>query len=145
MALLTEATKDEQLAEASLDRVLAALASEDISFIQLGSGEDPEVDIGHEALIRGWRCLCGEDRQFKTGWLVEEREDGRRIVSGSWDSTLRICDAGLFTASLQELVEKAEKLCPLSLEERKQLRLVDSQAEAAQKPLTPDQRRACGE
>ncbi|MCP5243332.1 MAG: AAA family ATPase [Burkholderiales bacterium] len=75
--LLTEMTRDKQKAEASLDRVLKALASEEISFIQLGGGDDPETDIGHEALIRSWRRLCGEERRFKTGWLVEEREDGR--------------------------------------------------------------------
>jgi len=71
--------------------------------------------------------------------------DGRRIVSGSSDNTLRLWNAGLFTASLKELVGIAEKLCPLSLEERQRLRLIDPQAEAVQKPLTPDQRRACGE
>ncbi|MCB1935270.1 MAG: WD40 repeat domain-containing protein [Nitrosomonas sp.] len=77
LALLYEAVKDHQKAEASLDHVLKALAREEVSFIQLGVGDDPEVDIGHEALIRSWCQLCGEDRQFKTGWLVEEREEGR--------------------------------------------------------------------
>ena len=70
--------------------------------------------------------------------------DGSRIVSGSSDRTVRIWDAGLFTASFNDLVEKAEKLCPLSLQERQQLRLIDLQVEAAQKPLTEGQRRACG-
>jgi len=78
-------------------------------------------------------------------WSVAYSPDGSRIVSGSYDNTLRLWNAGLFTASLKELIAKAEKLCPLNLEERQRLRLIDPQVEAAQKPLTPDQRRACGE
>ncbi len=78
-------------------------------------------------------------------WSVAFSPNGSRIVSGSEDNTLRLWNAGLFTASLKELVENAEKLCPLNLEERQRLRLIDPQAEAVQKPLTPDQRRACGE
>lgn len=83
--LVAEVMNDHQAAEASLNRVLTALANEEISFIQMGSGDDPEVDIGHEALIRSWRRLCGEDRQFKNGWLVDEREDGRHW----WDLVRR--------------------------------------------------------
>ena len=85
LALVTEVLGDDKAADASLNRVLNALTSEDISFIQLGAGDDPEVDIGHEALIRSWRRLCGEDRHFKTGWLADEREDGRRW----WDLVQR--------------------------------------------------------
>jgi len=39
----------------------------------------------------------------------------------------------------------AEKLCPLSFVERQQLRLFDPKADFMASPLTPDQRRACGE
>ena len=39
-------------------------------------GADPEVDIGHEALIRGWRRLAGAACDFKAGWPREERNDG---------------------------------------------------------------------
>ncbi|MFZ4701720.1 MAG: NACHT and WD repeat domain-containing protein, partial [Candidatus Methylumidiphilus sp.] len=62
----------------SLDRILEAFAEEDASFLMLGQSDDPEVDIGHEALIRSWHCLCGQKRDFKTGWLYEERGDGRQ-------------------------------------------------------------------
>ncbi|HBZ30896.1 MAG TPA: hypothetical protein DEO56_09945, partial [Nitrosomonas nitrosa] len=85
LELVAEVMDDKQAAEASLNRVLKTLVNEEVSFIQLGSGDDAEVDIGHEALIRSWRRLCGKDRQFKTGWLMEEREDGRHW----WDLARR--------------------------------------------------------
>ncbi|WP_430232255.1 AAA family ATPase [Nitrosomonas communis] len=79
LALITERLDDEpDRAKASLDRVLAQFSSEEASFIQQGSGEDPEIDIGHEALIRSWQRLCGKKRDFKQGWLFEERDDGRQ-------------------------------------------------------------------
>ncbi|SDW11541.1 WD40 repeat domain-containing protein [Nitrosomonas communis] len=79
LALMTERLNDEpDRAKASLDRVLAQFSSEETSFIQQGSGEDPEIDIGHEALIRSWQQLCGKKRDFKQGWLFEERDDGRQ-------------------------------------------------------------------
>ncbi len=78
LGLITEILGEHEATEASLDRVLNALADEEISFIQLGDGDDPEVDIGHEALIRSWRRLCGEGRDFKTGWLMEEWDNGRQ-------------------------------------------------------------------
>lgn len=76
--LATEALNNRERAEASLERVLETLSSESASFIQLGTGDDREIDINHEALIRSWQRLCGEKRDFKTGWLFEEREDGRQ-------------------------------------------------------------------
>jgi tetratricopeptide (TPR) repeat protein len=69
---------DEAAAEASLDRVLKALTDEDTSFLQLDEGKDPEVDIVHEALIRSWTQLGGPQRDFGSGWLREERNDGLR-------------------------------------------------------------------
>jgi hypothetical protein len=69
---------DASSAGAALDRVLGLLKAEDTSFVQLGQGEDSEVDIGHEALILGWTRLAGPARDFKAGWLREEREDGER-------------------------------------------------------------------
>ena len=65
-------------AEASLDRVLASLKTEDTSFVQLGDEDDPEIDIGHEALIRSWTRLAGAQRDFAKGWLREERDDGEK-------------------------------------------------------------------
>lgn len=76
--LVTESLGDSKAADDSLSRVLSTLASEEISFVQLGDDEDVEVDIGHEVLIRSWRRLCGGSRHFITGWLVDEREDRRR-------------------------------------------------------------------
>lgn len=77
LALLQRpAFADPKVAAASLDRVLGALANEENSFLQLGEGEDPEVDIGHEALIRSWLRLSGPRRDFESGWLREERDDG---------------------------------------------------------------------
>jgi tetratricopeptide (TPR) repeat protein len=66
------------LAAASLERVLDALRAEDTSFLVVGDGEDPGVDIGHEALIRSWARLSGPGRDFSSGWLREERDDGER-------------------------------------------------------------------
>ncbi|MCO6426978.1 MAG: WD40 repeat domain-containing protein, partial [Nitrosomonas communis] len=86
LALITERLNDQpDRAKASLNRVLAQFSSEEASFIQQGSGEDPEIDIGHEALIRSWHKLCGKKRDFKQGWLFEEREDGRQW----WDLVRR--------------------------------------------------------
>jgi tetratricopeptide (TPR) repeat protein len=65
-------------AEASLDRVISAMSSEETSFLQTGEGDDPEIDIGHEALMRGWTRTSGKNRDFKTGWLREDLEDGDR-------------------------------------------------------------------
>jgi WD40 repeat protein len=80
---------DRDAAEASVDRVLASFRAEDTSFLDLGEGDDPEVDIGHEALIRSWDRLAGVERMFKTGWLRQERDDGeqwrtyvRRVTDG---------------------------------------------------------------
>ena len=75
LALLAEGGEPEAMTT-SLDRVLAAYAAEEVSFVQLGEGADPEVDIGHEALIRGWRRLAGDHRDFRSGWPAEERADG---------------------------------------------------------------------
>ncbi len=82
---------DEAGTDAALDRVLSRLKSEDTSFLQLGPEDDPEVDIGHEALIRSWTRLSGNNRDFLTGWLREERDDGekwggylRRVDERSW-------------------------------------------------------------
>jgi tetratricopeptide (TPR) repeat protein len=66
------------LAAASLERVLDALRAEDTSFLVVGDGDDPGVDIGHEALIRSWVLLSGPGRDFSSGWLREERDDGER-------------------------------------------------------------------
>ncbi|SDY80794.1 AAA family ATPase [Nitrosomonas sp. Nm58] len=100
--LITERLNGEpDRAKASLDRVLAQLSSEQASFIQQGSGEDPEIDIGHEALIRSWHKLCGKKCDFKQGWLFEERDDGRQW----WD-----------------LVRRAEKNRYLSLRDSWQIR-----------------------
>lgn len=84
--LATEALGNRESAQASLERVLETLSSEDASFIQLGTGDDREIDINHEALIRSWQRLCGEKRDFKSGWLFEEREDGRQW----WDLVRRV-------------------------------------------------------
>jgi hypothetical protein len=75
--LVTESlSTDPGNAKASLTRVLDTLKSEDTSFLQLGDGDDPEVDIGHEALIRSWKRLAGAKLDFADGWLREERNDG---------------------------------------------------------------------
>lgn len=93
--LLTEVLSEPNRAKTSLNQVLDILASEDASFIQKGSGDDPEIDIGHEALIRSWQRLCGEKRDFKSGWLFEEREDGRQW----WDLVRRVQKKQLFSFS----------------------------------------------
>jgi WD40 repeat protein len=76
--LLDRGFADRRGAEASLDRVLASLKAEDTSFVQLGDEDDPEIDIGHEALIRSWTRLAGPKRDFAEGWLREERNDGEK-------------------------------------------------------------------
>ena len=40
------------------------------------SEADSVVDIGHEALIRSWRQLAGQEQDFRSGWVAEEAEDG---------------------------------------------------------------------
>ena len=65
-------------AAASLDRVLGALRAEDTSFLLVRDGDDPGVDISHEALIRSWVRLSGPRRDFSSGWIREERDDGER-------------------------------------------------------------------
>jgi len=107
------------------------------------TGIDANPDADHRAI--GKLGAAGVVPGRSGAWCFRQTPDGSRIVSGSDDRTVRLWNAGMFAASLEELVEKAEKLCPLSLEERRKLRLVDPQAEATQKPLTPNQRRACGE
>ena len=72
------------------------------------------------------------------------RPTDRRIVSGSWDQTLRLWDAGYLTAPLPELATKAEMLCPLSRREQMKLQLRDPQLDERAQELTPDQRLACG-
>lgn len=71
--------------------------------------------------------------------------DGSRIISGSSDKTLRSWDTRIFLEPLEALIEKAEKLCPLSLIERQQLHLAGPAAFSTASPLTLAQRRACGE
>ena len=51
--------------KASLARVLDAFKAEDASFLHFGGGDDPEIDIGHEALIQGsWKRLAGAKLDF---------------------------------------------------------------------------------
>jgi tetratricopeptide (TPR) repeat protein len=80
LALVSEraATAPAVTSAALLDRVLASLRAEDTSFLLIGDGNDPGVDIGHEALIRSWTRLSGPRRDFGSGWLREERDDGER-------------------------------------------------------------------
>jgi WD40 repeat protein len=70
--------------------------------------------------------------------------DGRRVVSGSLDSTLRLWNISSFMLSLKELAARAEKLCPLSKAERQQLGLFDPQYRTSAQALTAEQRWACG-
>jgi Trypsin-like peptidase domain/AAA ATPase domain len=66
-----------EAAAALLDRVLGALQAEDTSFLRLEESEvDSVVDIGHEAFIRSWRRLSGQEQDFRSGWVAEEAEDG---------------------------------------------------------------------
>jgi WD40 repeat protein len=74
----------------SLSRVLDTMRSEDTSFLQISDGDDPEIDIGHEALIRSWKRLSGEKRDFADGWLREERQDGDQ-----WRSYVSRANEGL--------------------------------------------------
>jgi formylglycine-generating enzyme required for sulfatase activity/energy-coupling factor transporter ATP-binding protein EcfA2 len=76
LPLLRPLFADTPAASASLDRVVGSLANEENSFLQLGEGKDPEVDIGHEALIRSWKRLSGPRGNFESGWLRDERDDG---------------------------------------------------------------------
>ena len=78
LPLLKPAFAKTDMASVSLDRVVASLADEQNSFLLRGDGEDPEVDIGHEALIRSWKRLSGPRANFDSGWLREERDDGAR-------------------------------------------------------------------
>jgi len=81
-------------AAASLDRVLASLKAEDTSFLMIGDGEDPGVDIGHEALMSSWERLSGPHHDFAGGWLREERNDGER-----WREYLRRADESAILGS----------------------------------------------
>lgn len=76
--LLADGSQQPAEVDQSLDRVIQTLAKEDTSFLALGDSADPEVDIGHEALIRSWCRMSGDARDFRSGWLVEERSDGRQ-------------------------------------------------------------------
>ena len=88
--LLTDPpSTDPDIVQASLARVLDALKTEDTSFLQVGDGGDPEIDIGHEALIRSWKRLAGVKLDFSEGWLREERNDGDR-----WRSYVRRANEG---------------------------------------------------
>ena len=78
-ALVTDSLgEDPEVAEASLSRALDTLKTEDTSFLQFGEGDDPEIDIGHEALIRSWKRLAGSKPDFAEGWLREERVDSEK-------------------------------------------------------------------
>ena len=90
-ALVTDSLGvDPEVAEASLSRALDTLKTEDTSFLQFGEGDDPEIDIGHEALIRSWKRLAGSKLNFAEGWLREERADGEK-----WRGHVRRASEGL--------------------------------------------------
>ncbi len=84
----------EQLAEevggshADLLKVLDRFRADDCSFVQPGPAKELEqrtlVDVGHEALLRRWKKVCGEpgatgaaNDPRPVGWLREEEDDGR--------------------------------------------------------------------
>src|SRR5262249_31363652 len=73
----------------ALRRVVLRFADPDCSFLRpVGDGEleeDSVIDIGHEALIRRWDRLGGEDEN----WVREEQEDG-----GRYDGLLRLARTG---------------------------------------------------
>jgi formylglycine-generating enzyme required for sulfatase activity len=89
--------KDPSATSASLDRVLKMLASEETGFLQVTEGKDPEIDVGHEALIRSWTRLSGPRRDFEEGWLREERADGAR-----WRSYVTRTEEGEFISRPEE-------------------------------------------
>ena len=78
LGLVTEAMGEKKAADDSQNRVLNVYTNAEISIIQLGTNDGPEVDIGHEVVIRNWPRSSGKDRQLKTGWLEKEREIDQR-------------------------------------------------------------------
>jgi cell division protein FtsB len=76
--LTRKGTPSLMVAQVSLDRVISAMSAEATSFLQLGEGDDPEIDIGHEALLRGWTRTAGQRHDFRTGWLREDLDAADR-------------------------------------------------------------------
>ena len=79
--------------EAVLKRVIHRFSQPDCGFLLRSPGDDPIIDIGHEALIRCWRKLHDPTIDRKTGrargWLQREREDQR-----TWRSMLVQAETG---------------------------------------------------
>jgi hypothetical protein len=106
LVLVSERMAPPSAAAASLDRVLALLRADDTSFLVIGDGDDPGVDIRHEALIRSWTRLSGPYQDFASGWLREERNDGER-----WRDYVRRADEGavLGLRDLATLYDRARR------------------------------------
>jgi hypothetical protein len=64
-----------------LEQVIQHFSRPDCGFLVRSLGDDPVIDIGHEALIRCWRRLNDSTIDSLTGlprgWVQREREDGQ--------------------------------------------------------------------
>ena len=83
--LLAETGVSESDLRDVLDKFRAPTCSFLVPPIATALKDDDVVDIGHEALLRCWKTLHGDDpaktssgAAFSPGWLAEERADGER-------------------------------------------------------------------
>ncbi len=64
-----------------LEQVVERFSRPDCGFLVRSPGDDPMIDIGHEALIRCWKRLSDPTVDSLTGrplgWLPRERDDGQ--------------------------------------------------------------------
>jgi hypothetical protein len=62
-----------------LVKILDRFRADDCSFLVPSTSAHPQlrdetmIDVGHEALLRGWEAISGDD-----GWLAQEELDARR-------------------------------------------------------------------
>ena len=52
--------------------------NEEMSIIQLGGQDNPEIDMNHEVLIRSWQCSDKKNPQFCTDWQVRRQKNRNR-------------------------------------------------------------------
>ena len=85
--LIDETSIDQKVNRESVQAVLKRFRADDCSFVvpavSTALTDETVIDVGHEALLRGWKRVCGDpeatgERADKRdiGWLRQEKKDG---------------------------------------------------------------------
>src|SRR5262249_30489174 len=94
--------------EEKLNKVVSRFARADCGFLFRATGDNPVIDISHEALLRCWKKLNDQSIDLSTGlptgWVYREKADGDRwraalLVIDKTDQRIRLLNRDFFSVA----------------------------------------------